>query len=140
VAATVGCALRAVIIASGPSPRFVSHRERQEAALSRRALGPIALIAALLLLVGAAVVFLVLAVDLVRDMADGTGELAEEVEEVEADRVTEDAARRRAAGRRREPAARRWVGPGASVSPAVSPRATSRPPRRRPTAAAARAG
>jgi hypothetical protein len=41
--------------------------------LSRSALGPIALIGALLLLVGAAIVFFVLAVGLVRDMAGGTG-------------------------------------------------------------------
>jgi micrococcal nuclease len=41
--------------------------------LSRSALGPIALIGALLLLAGAAIVFFVLAVGLVRDMAGGTG-------------------------------------------------------------------
>jgi micrococcal nuclease len=46
--------------------------------LSRPALGPIALIAALLLLVGAAVVFFVLAVGLVRDLAGGTGELSDD--------------------------------------------------------------
>jgi hypothetical protein len=48
--------------------------------LSRRALGPIALIVALLLLVGAAVVFFVLAVGMVRDTLGGTGDLAEQVD------------------------------------------------------------
>lgn len=59
-------------------PRPASDRRSP---LSRRALGPVALIGALLLLVGAAVVFFVLAVGLVRETVGGTGDLADAASE-----------------------------------------------------------
>jgi micrococcal nuclease len=69
-------------------PRGSGHT-REEAPLSRSSLGPLALIGALALLVGAAIVFFVLAIGLVRDMADGTGASDGDAEETPVD---EDAA------------------------------------------------
>jgi micrococcal nuclease len=75
-----GCTLPDPGDATATVPRHALPRDDRRCALSRRALGPIALIGALLLLVGAAVVFFVLAVGLVRDTLSGSGDLATQVE------------------------------------------------------------